>query len=968
MIRKNAIVWTVVLLWGLVLSLNAQDRVGLPFLKIGLGARQAGMGGAFTGVADDAYALFWNPGGIGHMRQWQWAVSYNRYFTDISQASLAAAGQFRALGSRKTGIGLSIAYMGMPEWDSTDGTEQIPAVSAGNVAAGVTLGQRAEWLHRSIAYGFTVKGFQSRLANYTASGWAADAGILIRPRRIRLKELSFGLFDYGVMTFGAAISHIGPEVRFDREDTVLPMTWRAGLSYLMGRYDGWSVLLAADAVQPMHRDWMFGCGGEVWFRNILGLRGGYQFNGEDLGGLSFGLGFRWEDAMRNMLNLPTRFADAFEINLADVSYGDVLDQTYRGTLSYYSIAPEPFLMEEAVEVASDSIIQQGNRVKITWEKTIDPDPFDEVGYVLVIDQDPIKVQRSIKELERDMPSFLGSRLSRSLTLFEQVPATEYTFLPTEGGKYYWAVAAYDLAFHARLAKKGDEEVRTFIVAVPDVHVREIAFTPTPWITTTPEQGMLHVRVVNSGTADVDSVRLVVSEGGDRSNLLKDMVIPTLPLNEDTTVTFQWRTHARGPCEIRAAVDPDSAVLELDENNNVRTQSFITVPKGVLAVDDTVEVMATGYDSTDIPVVPEIYFDPFSDAVDPFFFTPNYTMPSTLQILASRLRAHPDVFMEILGSIDALTGEKDADLAEQRAFHVRDKLVDLGVDPAQIRVIRDHDEKILGRRPMPVDSMDAIWVMQQYRRVSFQTEQEDEETLFRPVRVAVDTTLTDSVLFAFRIDCPSNVRSWTLDDPQDSVLVTVTRTSSVDSLWHDFYWDGTDKDKVVVPRDRWYRYQLTLTDTLNRTFYTHLDSVFLREKRTLRRNELFGAAKFAKVEPVYQFYWDRMMEIAREVVESTNMHIRFEGHACAIGPTDVNQRLSQRRAEAFTQAFLRRLRSAYPGEYGSLLSRISDPVGFGETEPLRVKIRGVGEVLLGDNSTPYGRYLNRRISVLLYREN
>jgi outer membrane protein OmpA-like peptidoglycan-associated protein len=969
MIRKiRQVLLSVFFICGFPFILTAQDLVGLPFLKVGLGARQAGLGGVFTGVADDAYSLFWNPGGIGHIRQWQWAVSYHRYFTDISQASVAMARQFRAFGSRKTGIGLSCAYMGMPEWDSTDGTEHIQAVSAGHFVAGLTLGQRAEWLHKSISYGFTIKGIQSRLANYTATGWAGDAGILIRPGRIRLKELSLGIFDYGVMSFGAALSHFGPDITFDREGTLMPMTYRAGLSYLMGRYDGWSVLLAADAMKSKSRDWIYGCGGEIWFKNILGIRGGYRFNGEDLGDLGFGLGFRWEDAVRNMLNLPTRFADAFELNFADVSYGEVLSQTYRGTLSYYSIAPEPFLMEEAVEVASDSIIQQGNQVQITWEKSIDPDPFDKVGYVLVIDQDPLKVQQSIKQLERDMVGFLSSPLCHSLTLFEQVPTTEYTFLPAEGGVYHWAVAAYDLAFHARLAKKGKEEVRTFIVAVPDLHVKEIAFSPTPWITTTPEQGLLSVQVANAGTAAADSFRLVITEGDDRVNPLKEALITGLEMNEDTTLVFEWRTLARGLQSIQVILDPDSAVLELDETNNVFTRSFFTVPKGVLAVVDTIEVMATGYDSTDIPVVPEIYFDAFSDTIDPFFFTPRYGIGSTLEILSSRLKLQPEVTMEILGSIDALSRERDEKLAEDRASKVRDKLVDLGVNPSQLRVVRNHPEKILGRRPMPVDPQDAEWVMQQYRRVAFQTEQANEEALFEPIRVAVDTTLTDSVLFAFRIDCPSVVHSWILDDPQDSVLVTQVDTTSQDSLWQDYFWNGTDRKKVVVPRDRWYKYQLTLTDTVGRMFFTRLDSVFLREKRTLRRKELFGAAKFGKVEPVYQFYWERMMDIAREVVENPNMHIRFEGHACATGPTDINQSLSQRRAEAFTQAFLLRLKSAYPAQYEELLSRISSPIGFGEKEPLRVKLRDVGEVQLGVNATPHGRYLNRRISVLLYREN
>src|SRR5437773_9002924 len=37
------------------------------FLKIGVGARAAGMGGAFVGVADDATALYWNAAGIARI-------------------------------------------------------------------------------------------------------------------------------------------------------------------------------------------------------------------------------------------------------------------------------------------------------------------------------------------------------------------------------------------------------------------------------------------------------------------------------------------------------------------------------------------------------------------------------------------------------------------------------------------------------------------------------------------------------------------------------------------------------------------------------------------------------------------------------------------------------------------------------------------------------------------------------------
>ena len=37
------------------------------FLKIAIGARAAGMGGAFVGVADDASSVFWNAAGIARI-------------------------------------------------------------------------------------------------------------------------------------------------------------------------------------------------------------------------------------------------------------------------------------------------------------------------------------------------------------------------------------------------------------------------------------------------------------------------------------------------------------------------------------------------------------------------------------------------------------------------------------------------------------------------------------------------------------------------------------------------------------------------------------------------------------------------------------------------------------------------------------------------------------------------------------
>ena len=111
-----------------------------------------------------------------------------------------------------------------------------------------------------------------------------------------------------------------------------------------------------------------------------------------------------------------------------------------------------------------------------------------------------------------------------------------------------------------------------------------------------------------------------------------------------------------------------------------------------------------------------------------------------------------------------------------------------------------------------------------------------------------------------------------------------------------------------------------------------------------------------------------MDVAKDMIENPDMLLRFEGHACAIGSTSVNERLSKQRAESFTQAFLSRVLKTYPNYYADIKKRVAPPIGFGEREPFKVRLRGGAEITLGDNQTPTGRYLNRRIAVLLYREH
>ncbi len=88
---------------------GGQSRADIPaaFLDIGFGARPMGMGGAFTGLSDDANAIFWNPAGLARLQNSQLTFMHTRQFGLIPYTLLGYASRFRGYG-----VGLGVLTSG----------------------------------------------------------------------------------------------------------------------------------------------------------------------------------------------------------------------------------------------------------------------------------------------------------------------------------------------------------------------------------------------------------------------------------------------------------------------------------------------------------------------------------------------------------------------------------------------------------------------------------------------------------------------------------------------------------------------------------------------------------------------------------------------------------------------------------------------------------------------------------------
>lgn len=119
--------WAMVLGAALILvtglSANAlaiDDNHALPFLRTGVGARAYGLGNAYTALAGDASAGFFNPAGLSRINKWSFSSMLSAdMFADRNFNYLALAGSFK-WGS----VGASWINAGITDVEHSDGSTE----------------------------------------------------------------------------------------------------------------------------------------------------------------------------------------------------------------------------------------------------------------------------------------------------------------------------------------------------------------------------------------------------------------------------------------------------------------------------------------------------------------------------------------------------------------------------------------------------------------------------------------------------------------------------------------------------------------------------------------------------------------------------------------------------------------------------------------------------------------------------
>ncbi len=346
---------TVVILIAIAVSLLlagpvfAQGTRAVDLAKITVSARQASMGGAFVGIADDVNTLALNPAGLSLLDRMTLSGSYNDWIAGSSYGSVAF-GIPRKVGT----FGIGIAYFNETEVEKADAAG-VPDPSGEMVSVydfRANLGYGAK-LHKYIHFGSALTLTQTKLGSVTKGYGGLDLGFLFP---VITERLTLGLAARNLAVDALKTSA-------DTGDDLPPVSVTGGLGLFIHDFESVKINVGADVYFPFGDEGgaKENLGGEFIIKEILALRLGYRVNYEEEA-LTIGTGIHYKDFW------------------VDYSYNDVglFEDTHRFTVTM-DFGPVVDLKELFGEGGLDKGDDDGDGIENYLDRC-PQDPEDKDGY------------------------------------------------------------------------------------------------------------------------------------------------------------------------------------------------------------------------------------------------------------------------------------------------------------------------------------------------------------------------------------------------------------------------------------------------------------------------------------------------------------------------------------------------------------------------------------------------------------
>jgi len=299
-------------------------------LKINVGPRAIGMGGAFTSIADDITSVYWNPSGTANIQSNEVYFNHSNLYMDISNDFAAISTNVSGFGS----IGAFVSVLSADEMlvrtvEQPEGTGEF--FDYGSIVVGLNY---SRFLTENFSIGFNAKYINESIWNMSATGFAIDVGTLYKIHVLNELRIAASVSNFGtkMQLAGRDVTEIVPagagggnfvnsNLELDKFD--LPLLFRFGISADVIK-EGTSRLTAAvDAIHPNDHTEYINSGLEYAWNEIIFIRAGYNslFEEDSEKGLTFGFGLNYR--IVDMIKVKLDYAYQDFGRLTEVHYFSV---------------------------------------------------------------------------------------------------------------------------------------------------------------------------------------------------------------------------------------------------------------------------------------------------------------------------------------------------------------------------------------------------------------------------------------------------------------------------------------------------------------------------------------------------------------------------------------------------------------------------------------------------------------------
>jgi len=281
----------------------AQAEAGAQSLLIAPGARSDGMGRAFVAVANDANAVWWNPGALAFTTGHDISSMYTKLVPDLADDVFFSYTSYAQHVEGWGGLGFSLGYLSYGKSIATDvDGNELGTFTSYELAPTLAYGTE---LMKDMGFGVSLKLVRVDLApadktQDRAAGrgttFAADIGGLYKLPSLK-------------SSVGLTIQNLGPNIAYIDQDQSDPLGRNVKLGVAVTPFETelYRVLVAADVNKSLLPSgaWIENGGGEFEFNRLLSLRAGYIYDPRGtVKDLTYGLGLNYHGIRIDYASVP----------------------------------------------------------------------------------------------------------------------------------------------------------------------------------------------------------------------------------------------------------------------------------------------------------------------------------------------------------------------------------------------------------------------------------------------------------------------------------------------------------------------------------------------------------------------------------------------------------------------------------------------------------------------------------------